>query len=324
MSQAGAKRRTTLQTIVRDHRFYLVCIILLISAAAAALNPRFLLPQNIINILQQVSVIGMCTMGMALLLITGQLDMGIGQLVSMLCILMVVFIQRWQMNLPLALLALACVSVGVSLLSGWVVCKSRCTPLIITLGMGYIYEGIATYVSGGRFYTLDRKLDWLGKMRVFGSIPVSIFIMLAIVLISWALLNRTRYGRRLCSVGSNEENAFLCGINVDFHKITVYGVSGLFVFVAAVVLMARTDTATAAMGSSYTLQALASAVVGGVSFDGGKGTISGALIGCILLGLISNAMNVVGIAATLQTMVQGVIIVVAVVLSNLEKIRGKR
>lgn len=321
MRQMHSGRRNLLMNIVKDHRFHLICIIILISAAASALNPRFLMPKNIINILQQVSVIGMCTMGMSLLLITGLLDMGIGQLISMLCILMVVFIQRWGIPLPLGLMALVCVSVGASLAAGWIVCKSQCAPLVITLGMGYMYEGIATYISGGRFFTLDRKLDGLGKLRLFEAIPISIVIMLVIVLISWMLLNKTRYGRRLCSVGSNEENAFLSGINVDLHKISVYGVSGFFVAVSAIVLMARTDTATAAMGSSYTLQALASAVVGGVSFDGGKGTISGALIGCILLGLISNAMNVVGIAATLQTMVQGLIIVIAMVLSNFEKIR---
>jgi ribose transport system permease protein len=311
----------TLKRILRDQRFFLICIIILISTGATALNPRFLMPQNLLNILQQISVIGMCTMGMTLMLITGQLDMGIGQLISLLCILMVVFVQRWQMPLALGLLLLVLFSISVSLASGWIVCKSRSTPLIITLGSGYVYEGIATYVSGGRFYTLDRKLDGLGKLKVFGTIPISILIMLAIVMISWLILNKTRYGRRLCSVGSNPENAFLCGINVDFHRISIYGVSGLFVAVGAIVLMARTDTATAAMGSSYTLQALASAVVGGVSFDGGKGTISGALIGCILLGLISNAMNVVGIPATLQTMVQGIIIIAAVVLSNLEKMR---
>ncbi len=323
MSSATTAKKSLARKIFTDQRFFLICIIILISIGAASLNPRFLLPQNIINILQQISVIGMCTMGMSLLLITGLLDMGIGQLISMLCILMVVFVKNWGLSLPVGLVLLVAVSVGVSLLSGWVVCKSRCTPLIITLGAGYVYEGIATYVSGGRFFTLDRRLDAFGKMKLFGAIPLSIVIMLVVVAVSWALLNKTRYGRRLCSVGSNEENAFLCGINVDFHKISVYGVSGLFVAIGAIVLMARTDTATAAMGSSYTLQALASAVVGGVSFDGGKGTISGALIGCILLGLISNAMNVVGIAATLQTMVQGFIIIIAVVLSNLEKMRRK-
>ena len=323
MSQAMSARKTLLKKIITDQRFYLVCIIILISVAAASINPRFLMLQNIINILQQISVIGMCTMGMTLLLITGLLDMGIGQLVSLLCILMAVFSQWWGVSLPLALFMLVFVGVGASLMSGFVVCKSRSTPLIITLGIGYVYEGIATYISGGRFYTLERKLDGLGKLKFFGVVPASVFIMLAVVLISWLILNKTCYGRRLVSVGSNEENAFLSGINIDFHKITVYGVSGFFVAIGAVVLMARTDTATAAMGSSYTLQALASAVVGGVSFEGGKGTVSGALIGCILLGLISNAMNIVGIAATLQTMVQGLIIVIAVVLSNLEKIRRK-
>lgn len=323
MSSGRTAQKSLLKKIVSDQRFFLICIIILISISAASINPRFLMLQNIINILQQISVIGICTMGMTLLLITGLLDMGIGQLVSLLCILMAVFIQRLNVSLPLALLSLFFVSIGASLISGWVVCKSKSTPLIITLGIGYIYEGIATYVSGGRFFTLNRQLDGLGKMKVFGTIPISIFIMLAVVLFSWLLLNKTCYGRRLCSVGSNEENAFLSGINIDFHKISIYGVSGFFVAIGAIVLMARTDTATAAMGSSYTLQALAAAVVGGVSFDGGKGTISGALIGCVLLGLISNAMNIVGIAATLQTMVQGLIIVIAVVLSNLDKIRKK-
>ena len=107
MSQSQAGRSGNLKRILSDQRFFLICIIILISIGATALNSRFLMPQNLLNILQQISVIGMCTMGMTLLLITGQLDMGIGQLISMLCILMVVFVQRWQMPLGLGLLLLA-------------------------------------------------------------------------------------------------------------------------------------------------------------------------------------------------------------------------
>lgn len=311
-----------LKRIFTDQRFYLVVIIILLIIIAGSLNSNFLSVSNFLTVFQQISVLGVVTASFSLLLISGGIDLSIGKIMSFQGSLMAVLAIQNNINIWLTVGIILLVGVLAGALNGVIISLTKTMPLIITLGTSFIFSGLSLFVSKGRFMSLDGKLDVIGRLKI-AEIPVSIFIMLLFMFIAHIVLNKLRYGRRIVALGGNEENAFLSGINTKLYKISVYALNGLFAGFATILLVARLNSITASVGDNYTMQALAAAVMGGVMLDGGYGTISGALLGCILMGIISNAMNVVGVNAHLQVIVTGVIIVVAVVISNLSKLKKK-
>ena len=161
------------------------------------------------------------------------------------------------------------------------------------------------------------------KTKYFEIFSPMLLVLLAMVMVAYLMMTYTKFGRRVVALGGNEKNAFLSGINVNRYKIIVYGISGLFCAVASIVFVARIDSITSNAGTNYETNALAAAIIGGITFDGGKGTISGAFLGCLLMGVISNAMNILGVDNNVQTIITGAIIVAAVVLSNINNIKKK-
>ena len=150
-----------------------------------------------------------------------------------------------------------------------------------------------------------------------------LLVLLITVLAAYGMMTYTKFGRRVVALGGNEKNAFLSGINVTRYKMTVYAISGLFCAIASIVFIARIDSITSNAGTNYETNALAAAIIGGVTFDGGKGTIGGAFLGCLLMGVISNAMNILRVDSNVQSIINGAIIVAAVVLSNINNIKKK-
>lgn len=164
--------------------------------------------------------------------------------------------------------------------------------------------------------SFDGAFNFIGKTKIAGFFPVMLFVLAIVIVVSYILMNYTKFGRRLTCIGGNEKTAFLSGIHVTKYKAIMYGIAGLFCSIAAIVFSSRIDSITANAGSGYETNALTAAIIGGVTFDGGKGTVTGAFLGCILMGVISNAMNILKVETYVQTIITGVIIVCAVVLSN--------
>jgi ribose/xylose/arabinose/galactoside ABC-type transport system permease subunit len=150
-----------------------------------------------------------------------------------------------------------------------------------------------------------------------------LFFLFFVLAVSSFLMNYTRYGRRIVAIGSNEKNAFLSGIKVQFYKISLYTLGGIFCGIAAIIFAARIDSVTAGAGGGYETRALSAAIIGGITFAGGKGTVSGAFLGCLLMGVINNALNILRVPSYTQVIISGAIIVSAVVLSNLKNIMRK-
>jgi ribose/xylose/arabinose/galactoside ABC-type transport system permease subunit len=157
--------------------------------------------------------------------------------------------------------------------------------------------------------------------RIGEMVPVTLLFFFAVVIFTLILVNRTKFGRRIVAIGGNEQNARLSGINVDRYRIGAYMITGALCGLAAIIYASRVDSIKADSGTGYELRSLISAVIGGVTFDGGKGTISGAFLGALFYGLIENSMNLMKVNAHLQYSITGIIIVVAVIISNLDKIR---
>jgi len=260
---------------------------------------------------------------MAMLLISGGIDLSIGNMMVLSGVLVGTIITNGG-SLSVAIIAGIAVSTVCGLVNGIIIAKSKCMPLIITLGTSQIFFGISLLIAGGSFINFQKKLDFMRTIQLFNFLPLMVIFMLIIVLIMYLLLNKTKFGRRIVAIGGNEKNAYLSGIKVDLYKIITYSISGAIVGLAGLIFAARLNAITANAGSGYELDALVAAVIGGVTFEGGRGTVLGAFLGCLLTGIISNALDILGVHAYIKIVITGLIIVTAVVLSNIENARKKQ
>ena len=324
---SGEVAASILKNIVKDQRLLLLILIVVIAIVVGSVNPRFLEIKNIITILQQVSVLGLITLGIAMLMLSGGLDLSVGNIMIMSGCTIAVLINRNLGNpviVPVAVALGIAIATAAGMLNGFIIAKSRCMPLIISLGMSGIYYGIALLISGGDYMSFKLAFEPLRALRLAGIVPINTIIFLCMVLVCYVLVNRSKYGRRIVAIGGNEQAAWLSGIKVDIYKITTYAISGLLCGIASILYASRLDSITAGSGAGYELNALTASIIGGVTFDGGKGSVLGAFLGVIFMGLVANAMNVLSIPSPFQTVISGAIVVVAVIISNIDHLRKKR
>lgn len=314
--------RLNKKNLLKNQSILLIAVIVLITVVVSVINVKFIDIKNIVAIFQQISVLGILTMAMTLIMLTGGVDLSVGNIM----VLSGVVISKIIMDggsvavaVPFGILT----GIICGLINGFIVAKSKCVPLIITLGTSQIYFGASLMITNGRFMNFGGKFDFIGRTKIFDVFPVMLFFLFAVVLLMFILLNYTKFGRRIIAIGGNEHNAYLSGINVDRYKMAAYTIGGLICTIGAIVFVSRLDSVTADAGSGYELKAMTAAIIGGVTFEGGRGTIGGAFLGVLLMGIITNAMNILQVWPYAQTAVSGAIIVIAVVLSNMENIRKK-
>ena len=322
IKQKGNGIGSTLRRLrfLNNQILYLVLVIIIIVVIASALNPNFLTLRNFLNVMQQISILGILTMCMSLLMVSGGLDISIGNMTGLIAI---VFARMLLSGKSIFLSVIAALALGMifGFINGLIIAKSKVTPLIITLGMNYVFLGIALIVGGGRPQSITGQFEFLGQTKIGGVVPVAVILFLAIFAFSFFLRKYTKYGRRLNSIGGNSLAAYLSGINVDLHVISIYTLSGLIVGFAAIILISRLGMVQADVGANLALQALAAAIIGGITFEGGRGSLVGAFFGVLLLGILSNSLNIIGVSSFTQTIILGAIIVIATVLSNIGRMR---
>ncbi len=307
----------------------LIVIIIAICVVTAIVNPRFLRIQNIINIFQQISILGIVASGIGMLLVAGQIDISVGTQISFLGMFLAMVIQKmlglpegevpaWRaaLGIPLAVIGTFAVGFLLGLLNGIVVIKSKASSFIITLGFQVVYSGAALLLSGGASYMLFGEFELLGRGRIFGVIPVSIIFFIGMMLIAFLVLKRLRYGRFLYAIGGNKKAAYVSGINTDRVTITAYVVVGLCNALAAIILISRVGSALATTGDTYALDSLAAVIVGGVSLSGGKGSALNIFLGVVLIGLIGNALIIMNVNPYVRQVVLGIIIIGAVTIGE--------
>jgi len=303
------RNNTAFQTLI------LFVILIVGCVAISFFSPVFLSVTNIINIFQQVAVLGMVTAGMALVMISGGIDLSVGSLMSLAgCISAVLAVNGMPDNMAIVLSILIAVLAGIFI--GVIIAFTNTEPFIITLGMMSVFQGITLIVTEGSNVPVMGRFEMLGRTRV-GMFPTPILFFIAIIIIMFVVLRYTKFGRKTYAIGGNENAAYLAGIKVKLHKVTIYAINGLIVGFASQVLLSRLGSAIPVMGSGFELQSIAAAVIGGVALSGGKGSIWGCFMGVLLLGIISNSLNVLSISSFYQNIVLGAIIVGAVVLSNI-------
>ncbi len=288
----------------------LIALCLLLSA----LSPAFRDPQNLINILQQVTVNAILALGMTMVIFTGGIDLSVGSVVAFSGIVMGILIVDMGVNPWLAAIAGILLGAVCGTINGILISKFRLQPMIATLGMMSIARGAALTLAGGRTISgYPPGFTWLGNGTIPGTtIPVQIIFMLLLYVCAYYFMRYRRFGRALYSIGGNEEATRLSGINVFKFKTLSYTVAGALAGVASVVLVAKLNSAQSIAGQDYELDAIASAVIGGASLLGGVGSIWGSLMGALIIGVIRNGLNLLNVSSYLQKLIIGLIILVAV------------
>ena len=314
---------------VLDQNLILLVLIVLLAVVATIVNPRFLRITNIINIFQQIAVLGIVASGVGVLLISGHIDISVGSQVSLMGVIVAMVIQKmlglpdlevgqWSIRLayPVAFLATFGTGFLLGLINGLVVIRAKAASFIITLGFMTVYQGVALLVSRGGSYTLYGRFEALGRGRIFNVIPVSILFFLGVVFLAYIILKHLRFGRFLYAIGDNRKAAYVSGINTNRIIVSGYVMVGLLNALAAIIMISRVGTALASTGDSYGLDSLASVVVGGVAITGGKGNALSIFLGVVLIGLIGNALVVMNVNPYMRDVVIGLIIVAAVTISE--------
>ncbi len=305
--------------LLKSQPVLLSIVIIVLVTFVSLMNKNFIGRNNIFAIFQQISVLGIATMAATMLLKSALFDLSSAGIISLTCVLTAKLITDGMSTVLAAFLGLAA-SLAMGFLNGVIVSKTKTVPMIITLGMSYVYNGIALVLTGGVFIGLKGKFAFLGNGKLFG-VPVSIIIMIVVVIITYFIITFTRYGRRLTAIGNSPEVTYLAGINVDKYQILNYMFSGGMVGLAGLLLLSRLGSVVAAVGAGYELRAIAAAIIGGISVTGGKGSVFGAFLGVILMGIISNGMNILSINFHYQNIVLGIVIVTAVIISNLDNLK---
>ena len=323
--QTGEGRKIRMnQSLLLAIMIVALCII------ATLVNPRFIRITNLINILQQVSVLGIIACGVGMLLIAGEIDISVGSMVSLMGIILAMIIQKggeidpegpraWMINwsIPFTIVVTFAVGAVLGFINGITVIKSRAASFIITLGFGSVYKGLALLISGGASFTLYGRFEALGRGRIFDFLPISILFLFGVVILTFVLLKYTKYGRFLYSIGGNRKAAFVSGINTTRVTIRGFVMVGLLNALAALILISRTGTALAVTAEAYSLDALASVVVGGIAITGGKGNALSIFLGVLLIGLVGNALVVMNVNPYVRGVAIGLIIIIAVTVSGL-------
>lgn len=308
-------------------RTYAIIGILLVFAVALTILTKgtFAQPDNLINVVRQVAAIGVIAIGMTFVIITLGIDLSVGSILALSAVVATSLAQRPSdrmmyagLDLPIILAVLAGLAVGAAagFTNGVLIAKFRIAPFIATLGMFTTARGLALIYSDGRpISQLEKPYNFIGQGSIIG-IPVPILLFLLVALVAHLVLNYTRFGRYVYAIGGNEQAARVSGIRINRVVIIIYTISGLVSGLAGVILSARIGSGNPQLGTGIELDAITAAVIGGTSFKGGIGTVWGAMVGALIIGIINNGLDLLDVSPFMQQVVKGVIIVLAIILDE--------
>jgi ribose transport system permease protein len=297
--------------------FGLLVLILVVGAIVALINPRFLSPVNLANTANLVGLFGLFAIGQGFVIITGGIELSVGSVIALLGVLFVDLVAISGVPWPMAAVLMLALGVLIGLAHGLLITRLDMQPFIVTLCGLLIYRGVA------RFYTQDAtagfvfgqsfpSLEWLTVGRSFG-IPNSFIAMLIVAAVMWVVLHRSVFGRYLYAVGKNEEAARYAGVPTGRVIVSAYVICAVLTAIAAIFFAMYTRSISpASHGNFYELYAIAAAVLGGFSLRGGEGSIIGVVLGAVLLQVLQNLVNLLGIPSSLNFAVMGSVILIGV------------
>lgn len=295
----------------------IICIFASIRYGTFLDDGSFLTGQNLLNVVAQNSMVGLIALGMTFVILTGGIDLSVG---SLLAVGGVIAASLAGNNFIIVLVASVAATTLLGLINGLVIAKVRIQPFIVTLAMMIAARGLALRVAQEKpieIRNMTGGFSWLWQGKI-GFLPVPIIILLLAYAIGWVVLNHTRFGRHVYSLGDNEEAARLMGLNVNRVTLGVYALSGALAGLAGVVLASRLGSGQPVAGAGFELDAIAAVVVGGTLLTGGQGGVGSTLIGVLLLGVLFNILNNEGdwIGSYWQGVLRGIFLLAVVIIQN--------
>ncbi|WP_034536907.1 ABC transporter permease [Carnobacterium inhibens] len=294
----------------------LIVLVILVSIV----NPSFIAPTNLLNLLRQVSTNALIAFGMTFVIITGGIDLSVGSTLALSSALMAGTIAA-GMDPLLAMILSLVVGTVFGAVNGLLITKGNMAPFIATLATMTIYRGLTlVYTNGNPITGIGDSFifKFVGRGYLFG-IPFPVVLMIVSFILLYILLHKMTFGRKTFAIGGNEKASFIAGIKNDRIKIGIYALSGLMASLAGIIITSRLDSAQPTAGTSYEMDAIASVVLGGTSLSGGRGRLVGTLIGALIIGTLNNGMNLLGISSFYQQVVKGIVIIIAVLLDRKNK-----
>jgi ribose transport system permease protein len=307
--------------------YSVILMLLAILVICGLLAPRFLRPQNLLNILRNTSIVGSIALGMTFVIIAGGIDLSSGPVFATAGAVLI-FLQRMVnpdgspvVPLPLAILAACAVAVVFGLLNGVVITKAKLPPFIVTLAVGILARSITMYVCRGATIMGNNipQFNMIGSGSLLGM-PIPFLVVILMAVLFHIILTRTKYGTYVFAVGGNENAARYSGIKVDRIRIVTYMLVGLCTGIASTMEMSRmVAVAAATSGSQYEFEAITAVIVGGTALSGGRGRLIGTIVGFIILGIVNNMMIMLNISPYLAGAVKGAVILFAVLMQRRER-----
>jgi len=294
----------------------LVVLVILVTVV----NPGFISPNNLLNLLRQVSTNALIAFGMTFVIITGGIDLSVGSTLALSSALMAGAIAS-GLDPILAMVLSLFAGTAFGAVNGLLITKGKMAPFIATLATMTIYRGLTlVYTNGNPITGIGDSFifKFVGRGYLFG-IPFPVVLMIISFILLYILLHKMTFGRKTFAIGGNEKAAFIAGIKNDRIKTGIYAVSGLMASLAGIIITSRLDSAQPTAGTSYEMDAIASVVLGGTSLSGGRGRLVGTLIGALIIGTLNNGMNLLGISSFYQQVVKGIVIIIAVLLDRKNK-----
>lgn len=310
--------------IVRSNLGILIGL-LIMCIGLTFISDSFATSTNIFNVLRQISVNVFLACGMTMVILIGGIDLSVGSVIAISGCLCAGLITNNGIPSGLAIILAIIIGTLVGAVNGLIIANTKIPPFIVTLAMMNIGRGFARiYTNATTILVNDELFIWIGSGKIFGEIPVQLLFMVVVVIITGLILNKTKFGRNIYAVGDNQQAAVYSGINSKKVIFLVFTLSGLFAACAGILSAARTVSGQFNVGDGAEMDAISAVVLGGTSMTGGVGRISGTLIGCLVIGILNNGMNLMGIDSSWQYVVKGIVVLLAVYIDYIKKEKSKK
>lgn len=288
----------------------LIMLVLIFSLSSS----NFFQFDNLVAIMLSTAVIGVLALGSTFVIITSGIDLAVGTVMTFSAVMAGVIITTWQLPMPLGILGGILAGAICGLISGLLVAKMKIPPFIATLAMMMVTKGLSLVISGAKpiYFNDTPAFTQISMGSIISGIPNAILIFFGAAIVASIILTKTIIGRYNFALGSNEESTRLSGVNVDYWKIVIYTLTGVFSGIAGIMMASRLNSAQPALGSGYELEAIAAVVIGGTSLSGGKGSILGTVIGALIMSVLTNGLRILSVKQEWQTVIVGIVIVLAV------------
>jgi len=288
------------------------------------ISPNFLTSYNLMILVRQVSFAGISAVGVMFVMIGGAIDLSIGSQIVLTNIVLSIMMADWRFPPILAIPLILLLGIALGVLNGFLSVRLKIHPLIITLGTASIFKGVGYIIAQSRnIMGFPESFRWFGQGYV-GPVPVPIILMIVVALIGSFILTRTYFGRYIFAVGGNEEAARLAGVNVEGMKVILFGICGFVSAITSVLLLSRVFAGQVSTGQGIEFDCLTAALLGGVSFKGGEGTVFGLITGILIIGVLNNAMQLASFPDFSQNVVKGVVLLAAVAFDVYQKSRRSK